>query len=332
MIESAIQFALSAAAIVLSGIFLVRSSDRIGELTGLGRLFAGSVLLAGATSLPELLVDVNAVKMEMPDLAVGDLMGSSLMNLLILAVADLVHRNPNKMFSRAGAQHALSAAVSINMMVVACLAIFLGPQLADFNIGQVGIGPIAIAMVYALGLRLVYYDQRILNPERAEKGLQKRRELARAFSVYFGSALVIFVAAPYLAEAAGAIAEISGLGKTFIGTSLVAFCTSLPEVVSTIAAVRAGAFDLAVGNIFGSNSFNMILLVPLDFIHEGNLLGAVSRNHVVTGLSVVLASCVAVMGQLYQAEKRRKFLEPDAFAVIGIVIGSLGVLYWLGID
>lgn len=303
----------------------------IGELTGMGRLFAGSILLAGATSLPELMVDISAIREGLPDIAVGDLMGSSLMNLLILAIADLCHRNPNKMFSRAGAQHALSAALSINVTIIACIAAFLGPQLAAFNLGEIGIGPLAIAIAYTLGLRLVYYDQKILTPEGATRNPPvDRTRLAKEFSIYFASALSVFIAAPYLAESAGEIADISGLGNTFIGSSLVAFCTSLPEVVSTIAAIRMGAFDLAVGNIFGSNSFNMILLVPLDLFHKGNLLAAISHMHFVTALTVVLATSVAVMGQLYQVEKRKKFIEPDAFAIIGIVIGALLILYWVG--
>jgi cation:H+ antiporter len=309
----------------------VKSSDAIGDLLKLGRLFAGSILLAGATSLPELLVDLSAVKKGMPDLAVGDLMGSSLMNLLILAVADLLHRNPNKMFSRASAHHALSASISINMTVLACIAIFLGPQLTGFSFGEIGVGPVAIGLVYILGLRLVYRDQSLqVPPSQTVKSSDRRSKLAKAFSIYAASALMIFIAAPFLAESAGQIADMTGLGKTFIGSTLVALCTSLPEIVSTAVAVRMGAFDLAVGNIFGSNSFNMILLIPLDLIQEGNLLGIVSRTHVLTGLAVILATSVVVMGQLYQSESRKKFVEPDAFTVIGIVTGTFAVLYWLG--
>lgn len=329
--EAFIQFALSAVAIVVAGVFLVKSSDTIGELTGLGRLLAGSIFLAGATSLPEFLVDASAIRKGMPDLAVGDLMGSSLMNLLILAVADLLHHNPNKMFSRAGGPRALSAAISINMTVLACLAIFLGPQLAGYGLGEIGLGPVAIGVSYLLGIRLIYRNQPSVAVASKSKGDENRRPaLAKAISIYTASAIVILIAAPFLAEAAGKIAEISGLGKTFVGTTLVAFCTSLPEIVSTAAAIRIGAFDLAVGNIFGSNSFNMILLIPLDLIHGGNLLGTISRVHVLTGLSVILATSVAVMGQLYQVEKRKKVIEPDAFAVIAIVIGSLLALFWVG--
>jgi cation:H+ antiporter len=316
---------------VVAGVFLARATDAIAELTNMGRLFAGSVFLAGATSLPELLVDMSAVRKGMPDLAVGDLMGSSLANLFILAVADLIHRNPQKMFSKAAGQHALSAAMSVNMTVIAAIAIFLGPQLTGFQIGEIGIGPIAIGIVYVFGLRLVYYDQK--RPPEAETDTvieNKRRRLAKAVSMYVGCGLAILIVAPYLAEAAGKIADETGLGKTFIGSTLLAFCTSLPEFVSTITAVRMGAFDLAVGNIFGSNSFNMIILVPLDFMHAGNLLGAVSRTHILTGLAIVFATSIAVMGQLYQVEKRKRFIEPDAFTIMGIVLGALYLLYWVG--
>jgi cation:H+ antiporter len=89
-----------------------------------------------------------------------------------------------------------------------------------------------------------------------------------------------------------------------------------------------GAHDLAIGNVFGSNAFNMILLVPLDVMHPGPLLAAVSANHAITAVAAVLATQVAVMGQLYQAEKRILFVDPDAGLVMLIVIGALVLVYF----
>lgn len=274
-------------------------------------------------------MDLSAVRKGMPDIAVGDLLGSSLMNLLILGVADMLHRNPQKMFSRSASQHTLSAAMSINVTAVAILAIFLGPELSDARIGEVGLGPMAVGLCYLLGLRLIYFEQRTISYAAPKNCAQlKRTALTSALSVYLLSALAIFIAAPFVAESAAEIADHSGLGRTFIGSSLVAFSTSLPKVASTLAAVCMGAFDLAIGNIFGSNSFNMILILPLDYLHPGNLLGDVSRNHMLTGIAVILATSVAIMGQLYHEEKRKMLIEPDAAAVIAIVILALYGLYW----
>ena len=141
--------------------------------------------------------------------------------------------------------------------------------------------------------------------------------------------MAIVAAGPFLASAADRIANLTGLGSTFVGTTLVALCTSLPELVAALTAVRMGAFDLAVGNVFGSNAFNMVLFFPLDLIHPGSLFAAVSQSHVLTALSTIVVTGVAIMGQLYQVEKRIRFIEPDAALVLILIIGSLAGLYYL---
>lgn len=328
-----LQFTLSAVAIFLSGIFLTRATDEIAELTNFGRLLAGSLFLASASSLPNLFVDISAIQSGMPDLAVGDLVGNNLMDLLILAIADLLHRAPRKIFSRASAAHALSAVLSMALAAIAAMSIFLGPFIRRYEIFSIGMGPLLIAISYVLGLRLIYRNQKPLPLEgSSDTQVSRNRKLVHAISIYLVCAVVTFIAAPFLAEAAGQVSDRSGLGKSFIGSSLVALCTSLPELVTTISAVRMRAFDLAVGNIFGSNSFNMILLVPLDFFQGGALFAMLSRVHVFTLLAMILGTCVAIMGQLYQVEERKKFIEPDAFMVIVIVLGTLAVLFFTGIQ
>jgi cation:H+ antiporter len=139
--------------------------------------------------------------------------------------------------------------------------------------------------------------------------------------------VVIVLTGPRLAESAGRIAELSGLGNTFVGTTFVALSTSLPELVASLAAMRMGAFDLAVGNIFGSNAFNMLLFVPLDALHPGPLLADVSPSHVISCLAAVLVTAIAVMGQLYQVEGRRRLIEPDAILILLIIGAALTLVY-----
>ena len=140
---------------------------------------------------------------------------------------------------------------------------------------------------------------------------------------------MLFLAGPRLAQTAGQLAELSGLGKTFVGTSLLAVSTSLPELVACITAMRMKAFDLVVGNVFGSNAFNMILFFPLDAAHSGSLFADISPSHGVTALAVILATSVATLGQLYQVEKRRRVVEPDALLMLLILTGALFLVYRL---
>ena len=326
-----VQFIGAALAIVVAGTFLTRYADAIGERTGLGRTLAGIVLLATATSLPEFAVDCNLARMGLPDLALGDLLGSSLFNLLILAILDLAHRGPARMFSRTAVAHALSATMSVAMTAI-CLLFLLVP--IQFTFAGVGPGPIVLGVLYVLGLRLVYFDQRYAAEQQssAEPPRDHAKNLPtlnRAAAGYAAATLAILLAAPLLASAAEKLADATGLGGTFIGTTLVALSTSLPELVTTLAAVRVGAYDLAVGNIFGSNTFNMVILVPVDSFYQGSLLASASSTHAVTAVCVILVTSTAVAGLLYRPEKRFWFIEPDAALVILLVLASLGLVYHL---
>jgi len=332
MVSAILQFALAAAVVIVAGYFLTRAADRIADLTGLGRLLVGSVLLAGATSLPELSVDVSAAIKGLHDIAVGDLLGSSLANLLILAVADVAHKKRGWMLSRASAAHAISGVMS--MLLTAIVGVMI---LSRFGVSLLGVGAgsAVVFTAYALGIRIVYYDQRFAREKAKKEGAvqalpskdARRPALLRAIVQFAAAAAAIVATAPFVADAAGTIAELSGLGGTFIGTTLVAFSTSLPELVSTIAAVRLGAYDLAIGNIFGSNAFNMAMLLPVDIASKGPLLSSVSTTHAVTALWVVIITSVAVIGELYHVERRKRLLEPDAIMVIALVLLALLTIY-----
>jgi cation:H+ antiporter len=325
------EFLASVAVVVLAGTVLTRCADVIAETTGLGRLLVGSILVAAATSLPELLVDLNALLREgMPDLAVGDLLGSSLMNLLILGVVDQLRRGGGRMLSRQSAAHALSATMSILLTALVTLAFVLPRQLDILGAGAV---MWVVALVYLFGVRLAFFDQRLVRSQAERdtgaRAPAHRGRLARPVAGFTAAAVVLFVAAPFLAHAAGRIAELSGLGTTFVGTTMVAFATSLPELTSTIVALRLGAPDLAIGNVFGSNAFNMLILLPLDLAWPGPLLAAVSPAHAITGVSVIVVSAVAMLGILYHAERRIWLIEPDALLVILLALGSFAMLYAL---
>jgi cation:H+ antiporter len=333
MLIAVLTFAGLAAVVVVAGTFLARHADAIAEATGWGRLLIGSVLLAGATSLPELTVDISAVRMNLPDLAVGDLLGSSLMNLLILAVLDLLGQSRGRMLSRAAASHALSGVFSIALTALAGMAILIASKSTNWTFLGAHLWVWLIGAAYALGVRLVFVDQQAAIRAAGEPespGGALRGSLGKAVAGFLTAAVVILVAGPYLAQSAGEIARLSGLGNTFVGTSLVALCTSLPELAASYAALRMGAMDLAVGNVFGSNAFNMLLLLPLDLAFPGALLSAVSASHLITVLAAIVSTSLVIIGQLYQVERRILFLEPDALMVILITIAALATVYYAG--
>lgn len=331
MLVAAGLFLLSSVVIVLAGTKLSHYGDQIAKLTGLGGLWVGAILMAGATSLPEVFTDVSAALIHAPDLAVGDLFGSSMANMLILGIIDLAHRQ-KRVWQQADIEHTLMASLATVLTVLAALFISLR---ADIDVRLAEVETLFIAVLYVFGMRIVYRQEdakrrlkewdRVVGEEdgRGNAASGTPSELRRA-AIGFGIASVIILgAAPVLAMSAAEIARLSGISTTFIGTSLVAIATSLPELVTSLAAVRLGAFDLAVGNLFGSNAFNMCALSLVDVAYPaGPLLTSVNASHAITALVAILLMNVGLMGIIYRAEKRFMLLEPDSLLMIaGYALG-----------
>ena len=332
MLTAIFEFVLLASVIIVAGTVLTRCADAFAEITGLGRLLVGSILLAGATSLPELTVDLSAIRLDLPNLAVGDLIGSSLMNLLILAVMDLTHHGRGKMLSRAAAAHALGGTLGIALTALVGIGILIAPRWPNATLFGVHAAVWCLALGYALGVRSVFLDQRVAARTAVDTGAvseaaPRHRRLGYYIAGFAAAAAVIFFIGPRMAETAGRIAEMSGLGSSFVGTTFVAFSTSLPELVASVTAVRLGAFDLVIGNVFGSNAFNMVLFVPLDFVYPGTLFAVANSAHVISVLAVIVCTSVVIMGQLYLPDSRTRFIEPDAWLVITLIVGALTLVY-----
>jgi cation:H+ antiporter len=326
-------FLASAAVIVYAGTNLSRYGDQIADLTGLGGLWVGVVLMAGATSLPEVFTTVSASLLDAPDLAAGDLFGACMTNMLTLGLIDLMHRQ-KRVWQQAAFEHALSAGLAMFLTGLAAFFILLRH---DVKYGGIGLGSMVLLLFYILGMRVIFRQESVKRRQREqekvvegqareeERGSSKREGLQRA-AVGFGlGAVALLIAAPFLASSANQIAEQSGVSATFIGTSLVAITTSLPELVTAVAAVRLGAFDLAVGNLFGSNAFNMAAFFFVDVAYQsGPLFNAVSDAHALTALWGILMMSAAMMGIIYRVEKRYLLIEPDSLAIIlGYCLGLL---------
>jgi cation:H+ antiporter len=306
---------------------LASCADRIGESPLVGRSLAGLVLLAGATSLPELTVGWTSVRIGAGDLAVGGLIGSSLVNLLILGIVDLLTSSRGGAFSRTAAIHAFSAACSVLVTGVVLVSLIVTQQVT-WEFLRLGPGSIAVIITYLALLRLIYLDQQVGLSAIAPNELSPvKMSMRRAVIGFAIAAAVIFVAGPYLARNSEQIAEKTGMGETFFGTVFVAAVTSLPEAVATWTAVRIGAVDLAIGNILGSNTFNMLILAFIDLATPRSLMSLASPAHQLTAGAAIVVTSVVSMGLLYRPERKWRVIEPDAWLVILLVLGSFALIY-----
>ena len=322
-------FLISGAAVGVAGIRLARYGDTIAARTGLGGLWVGAILLAAATSLPEITTDLHAVLQGTPSLAVGDLFGSTMANMMILAVGDLLTRH-TRMLARVTINQALVGALGILLTVIAALGIFVGGG-ATFGIGW---ATLSIGVVYIAGMRLLHRN-RPEPPFRTEAEVVAARRRAgelRTAVVGFGvGALVILIAARFLASSAATLAGALGVSQGLIGLVLLAITTSAPEAVVSAAAIRNGSYDLAVGNLLGSSCFNMMVLLPLDLVDGGGpILASVEPSLIIGALFGVLMTALVLLDVLNKSERRLWGVEPGPVATILAYGAGLYLVYRAG--
>ena len=322
-----LQFAACSAVILLAGVRLSRYGDVIAARTGMGGTWFGLLAMAAVTSLPELITGASSVALfDVPDIAAGDAIGSCMFNLVIFAFLDL--RDPVPLTARVHQGHVLSAAFGILLLGLAALAIQAGS--AAPALGPVALHSVAFVAAYAFAMRTIFAFERSrmsqLATEVAGPG-EAGMPLRRAVQLYVANAVVLVAAAAYLPSVADAFAGVTGLERSFVGSLFVAASTSLPEIVVSVAAARIGALDMAAGNLFGSNLFNMAVLGVDDFFYmRAPLLSAVSPAHLLTLTAAMMMTAVAVVGLTYRAQRKRHRLSWDAFGIVAIYVGTLALL------
>jgi len=318
-------FIASAGAIVFAATQLAKYGDIIAVRTRLGGMFIGVLLMAGATSLPEVLTTINSVSQSVPNLAAGNLLGSNMFNMALLAVIDIAGRN-HRILRKAALKHALSGSLSTFMIGLVVLMI-----LSDIpaRIGWVGVDSILIIMAYVVAVGLIQRGGAGSPASAPEMDIPENTPSLKRGLIGFGiaSAALVLIT-PYMVESSATIAEVTGLGTSFVGTTLVAVVTSLPELVTTLAALKIGADDMAIGNLFGSNMFNMFALGLTDlFYTQGRFLGVIDPSFLLVGVLGLVMTSMGLIGNLAKLERRLWFIEIDALALILVYFGGLWLLY-----
>lgn len=328
-----IKFLISAAVISLAAMQLAKYGDIIGIRTKLGGMFVGTLLMATATSLPEVLTTINAVLSGVPDLAAGNLFGSNMFNMLLLAVLDLVHHR-RRITRKDATKHALSGSLALTMIALAIF--FIIAQLdVKLKIGSFAVGVDGLFMIlfYFIAMSLLRkQSSQMMSAQIAAEIPEDLPSLKRSIIWFSAAALVLIFVTPVMVDSSAEIARITGLGATFIGATLVAIVTSLPEMVTTIAAGRIGADDMAIGNLYGSNMFNMFSIGIADlFLLNGRFFGAIDSSFLLVGMLGLVMTAFALIGNLARIEKKFLFIEIDAFVLILVYFGGMVLLYFRGL-
>ena len=332
-------FVASAAMVWIAGTRLALLGDEIAERFQLTRAFVGLIFLATATELPEIVTSLTAAHLGNASLVLGNMFGGITMQTAILAVADvLVVKYALTSWPRKST-HALLA-VMLMVLLSLLLAVSL---LRDLSIGfNIGLGALLVSLAYPVTIALLRaFDEKdswapvdlpeIDTPETAKKfssngfeELSARALLTQAVI----SSLVILLAGIALALSANSIAENTHLGSSFVGITLLAAATSMPELSTTIAAARIGAYTMAISNIMGSNLIMLALIFPADIAYRsGPILSEVGPGAQFSLVVGILVTGIYAAGLLMRRTPRLFNAGLDSWLVIFAYVTMLIVLY-----
>jgi cation:H+ antiporter len=316
-----LKFAICAGMIGLAGPVLTQYGDIIAGLTGLSRSWIGLVLLATATSLPELFTGISAGgSAGEPNIAVGDVLGSCVFNLMMLVVLDEMSRD-EPMYRRIDQGHILTAGFGVILIGSAGVLLLLSQNGLNFPLLHISLYTPFIVVLYLVAIRAAFVYERRTQPAPQIIKTERNITLRTAVLRYLAAAAVVVAAGSWLPFIGSEIADVMGWRTTFVGTLLIAGATSVPELVVTVSALRLGAVDMAIGNLLGSNMFDVLILAADDVAYtKGPLLSSVSPAHAITAFAAVIMSGIFIVAMLYKPETRLR-------GTIGWVSLSLLLVY-----
>ena len=282
MILDAVWVVAGLALLILGAELLIRGASRLAAAFNVPPLIIGLTIVSFGTGAPELVVGVSAALEGAPGIALGNVVGSNIIN--VLAVLGL---------SAAVAPLAVaSRLVRLDVPIMIGVSAVLLLMALNEWIGRVE-GAVLVAGFFAyVGFLLL--RRRLARESEAPEAPEVRRTtlgLARDAALAVGGGLILAVGANRLVDGASNIAVEIGVSEMVIGLTVVAIGTSLPELVTSIVAAARGQRDIAVGNVVGSNIFNILAVAGASALAGGGL--AVEASAVNFDIPVMLAAAAA---------------------------------------
>tara|TARA_Y100000590_G_scaffold470557_1_gene666316 strand:+ start:865 stop:1878 length:1014 start_codon:yes stop_codon:yes gene_type:complete len=277
---------------------LVSSVDIISQELNLGQTFVGVLLLATATSLPELGTGATSILLvNEPELAAGDVFGSNMFNLLLIGACDFFWRGLPIMHTVERSTVILGLFSLVAILITSTIISVESFSTYEFSLFGLMISPFSIFII----LFFIYAMYSVYKSDRNEDSVNNEsvkvsRRLVFAINKYLIAAIVTFAAASLLSYSGDNLSILMNWNKGFVGTQFLAIATSLPEAATVIMAMYKMKTDLAVSNLFGSNLFNTCVVLFGDdlFLTKSSFWGHINNIHIFSCLMAILSTLIII--------------------------------------
>lgn len=335
-------FVATAVLVWRSGVRLASCADLIAGRTGIGRVFAGIVLLGIATSLPEVATTLSAAFSGAARLAGSNLLGGVAMQIALLPIVD-VFADRNKPLTVFTPNSALLLSGIFLIMAIAMTSLAILMPVAV--VGGASLWSWGLAALYVLSLIAVRRCERspgweptgqVLAPPREAE--EYRQELDRRHAGlgawqlgarFAAGASGVILGGYFVARSGEVLAAQTGIGESVVGALLIAVVTSLPELSTTISAARMGAYALAVGNILGTNTLELALFLPADLVYSGSVFSPLGEKELFLAQLGMVVTAVYLWGVI---ERRNRTIGPlGTDSLIVLLVYVAGMVAFVGL-
>lgn len=329
-------FLIAGTVIFFSGLRMTGLADRLADRTGLGEALVGGVLLGAATSLSGIVVSVTAALEGHPSLAFSNSVGGIAAQTIFLVLADIFHRKINLEHAAADLANVFQGIVLMVLLTLPFLAMTT-PEITFWAVHPVSF---VIPMVYFLGLVAGHsvHDAPMWKPVNTsdtkadkpeEEDPETRSKSTPLLFLHFGLLMIVMGTAGYLiATTASELSYRLNISETLVGALATAVVTSLPELVTTITAVRRGALQLAVGGIIGGNTFDTLFLTASDISYrEGSLYHAISDQDYFWIVSAMLMTGVLIGGLILRQRQGPGKIGAESILLLLIYVGAVATQF-----
>lgn len=281
--------------------FFVDGSSSVAKLLKVPTIIIGLTVVAFGTSMPEMSVSVTAALQGSNDLAVSNVIGSNIFNLLVVLGCCALVNPVQAKWSLLKKEFPFSIFITVILLLL----------VSDFSISKVlrgnetfvlgRLGGILMLILFVVFVYSTVKSALAARHEQIEEEYEMMTPLKSALYI-IGGLIGIVWGGDLVVDSACSIAETFGLSQTFIGLTIVALGTSLPELVTSMVAAGKGENDLAVGNVVGSNIFNILLILGVSGTITPIVLDVTA---VYDSLILIVASIIVYVAALSKREIKR---------------------------
>lgn len=328
-------FLIAVLVIAFAGTRMARVADLLADATGLGEAFVGALFLGGSTSLAGIVTSITAAANNHPELAASNALGGIAAQTVFLGVADMAYRKANLEHAAASAATLMQATVLVTLLAIPLLAM-ASPPVVIFGVHPASL---IIPIAYFFGLRLISEAQTtpMWRPRRtAETRVEEPvvvdseyHNLGGLWLQFATLGVTVAIAGYCVGEAGVSISVQTGISESLVGSLLTALSNSLPELVTTVAAVRQGALTLAVGGVIGGNSFDVLLLAFSDLAYrQGSIYHALASQQVFVVALTILMTGILLLGLLRREQHGIANIGFESVLMLILYIGGFSLLFF----